>query len=124
MTFVPELPREVWTVQAATFVTWLGNGAVGPFVLVYLHDARGIPVGTAGLVLSAAGAGALAAGPVSGSVADRLGARAVLRISRATPAKLHAGTTRCCAWTGARFRSCGVLGVACAASGSSATVDR
>jgi predicted MFS family arabinose efflux permease len=75
---VPKLPRAVWIVQGATFVTWLGNGAVAPFVLLFLHDARGYPLGTAGLVVAAAGAGALAAGPVAGGLADRLGARAVL----------------------------------------------
>ena len=78
---VRALPREVWTIQGATFVTWLGNGAVGPFMLVYLHDARGFPLGTSGLVVAAAGAGALAAGPAAGSLADRIGARAVLLLS-------------------------------------------
>jgi MFS family permease len=76
-----ELPREVWTIQGATFVTWLGNGAVGPFLLVYLHDARRFPLDTSGVILAAAGAGALVAGPAAGSLADRLGARTVLLLS-------------------------------------------
>ncbi len=83
---VAGLPRHVWVIQGATFVTWLGNGAVAPFVLVYLHEARAYPLGTAGLVVAAAGAGALAAGPVAGSLADRLGARAVLCASLLTGA--------------------------------------
>jgi MFS family permease len=75
---LPKLPREVWIVQGATFATWLGNGAVAPFVLVYLHEVQGFPLGTAGLVVAATGAGALGAGPVAGSLSDRLGPRAVL----------------------------------------------
>jgi hypothetical protein len=46
---VTGLSRHVWVIQGATFVTWLGSGAVAPFVLVYLHEARGYPLGTAGL---------------------------------------------------------------------------
>jgi MFS family permease len=77
----PMLVREIWIVQGATFVTWLGNGAVAPFVLVYLHEVRGFPLGTAGLVVAATGAGALGAGPLAGSLADRVGPRTVLRMS-------------------------------------------
>ena len=33
-------------------MTWPGNGAIGPFVLVYLHDARAFPLDTSGLVVA------------------------------------------------------------------------
>jgi MFS family permease len=115
---LPKLPREVWIVQGATFVTWLGNGAVAPFVLVYLHEVRGVPLGTAGLVVAATGAGALVAGPVAGCLADRIGPRAVLWASLlvgALASALFPLTTT----VGEAALSLAVLGAAGAAFGTS-----
>jgi MFS family permease len=69
------LPREVHLLQSGLVVNALGNGAANPFVVVYLHQVRGIPLGLAGL---AAGTGACAAllGTLwGGSLADRIGSR-------------------------------------------------
>jgi MFS family permease len=75
------LPRAVWVLQAGLLVNWLGNGAVGPFLLIYLHEVRGVPLEVAGFVLAAGPAAALAAGPALGVLADRRGARLVLAAS-------------------------------------------
>jgi len=45
-----------------------------PLVIVYLHDARGIGLGDAGVALAAVGAGGLVATVVAGVLADRVGA--------------------------------------------------
>jgi hypothetical protein len=47
---VARLPRAVYILQAGLLVTAFGNGAANPFLLLYLHDVRGIPLGLAGLV--------------------------------------------------------------------------
>lgn len=69
----PRLSRQLWTLLSGSFFNALGNGVVFPFLLIYLHNVRGIPLGTAGIVLSATSI----AGLVAGSATARSG--------RATP---------------------------------------
>ena len=74
----PHLPRTVWLVQAGGVVNALGNGVVIPFVVIYLHNVRGISFAEAGLALSFAGVTALAAGFAAGPTVDRIGGRNTL----------------------------------------------
>src|SRR5262245_21590498 len=67
------LPRDVYVLQAGLVVNAFGNGAANPFVLLYLHDVRHIPLAVAGLAGAANAFSALVASLVGGSVADRLG---------------------------------------------------
>ena len=60
------------------FVNAFGNGVVYPFLFIYLHNVRGFPLSTAGLVLATNAAVALVYGPVAGTLIDRVGARAML----------------------------------------------
>jgi len=63
---VTRLPRSVYVLQSGLVLNAFGNGAANPFVLLYLHDVRGIPLAAAGLA-SAANAGcALVASLVGG----------------------------------------------------------
>lgn len=72
------LPRELWLVQIGTFVNALGWGAVLPFEVIYLHDARGFSLGAAGLVVGTLTGVAVVAAPLAGPLIDRFGARAVV----------------------------------------------
>jgi MFS family permease len=72
------LPRSVYVLQAGLVVNAFGNGAANPFILLYLHDARGIPLAAAGLAGAANAACALGSSLVGGAVADRLGPRATV----------------------------------------------
>jgi MFS family permease len=74
----PQLSRQLWTLLSGSFFNALGNGVVFPFLLIYLHNVRGISLGTAGLVLAATSVAGLAAGPLSGTLIDHLGPRRVL----------------------------------------------
>ncbi|HEY7018371.1 MAG TPA: MFS transporter [Gaiellaceae bacterium] len=74
----PHLPRTVWLVQVGGVVNALGNGIVIPFVIIYLHNVRGISFPVAGLALSFGGVAALAAGLVAGTTVDRIGGRNTL----------------------------------------------
>ena len=74
----PHLPRTVWLVQAGGVVNALGSGVVIPFVVIYLHNVRGISFAQAGLALSFAGVTALAAGLAAGPAVDRIGGRNTL----------------------------------------------
>jgi MFS family permease len=72
------LPRSVYVLQAGLVLNAFGNGAANPFLLVYLHDERGIPLAAAGLAAATSAGCALVASLLSGAVADRIGARATL----------------------------------------------
>ena len=74
----PRLPRQVWLVQSGGVVNSLGNGIVFPFIVIYLHNVRGISFAQAGFALAVGGAAALAAGLGAGSLVDRIGGRNTL----------------------------------------------
>ena len=74
----PQLPREVWLLQAGGLANMFGNGVVGPFLIIYLHNVRGISLGVAGLIVAANSAAGLVTGFVGGALSDRIGPRAVL----------------------------------------------
>jgi len=73
-----DLPRGVYILQAGLVLNAFGNGAANPFVVLYLHNVRGIPLWVAGLVAATSAGFALASALVAGSVADRRGARATM----------------------------------------------
>ena len=74
----PDLPRPVWLLQAGGLANWLGQGIAYPFLVIYLHNVRGMPLGTAGLVLASSAAVSLLVFPVAGTIVDRVGGRATL----------------------------------------------
>jgi predicted MFS family arabinose efflux permease len=68
----------VWILQAGGLANAFGNGFVLPFLIIYLHNVRGISLAVAGLVAAANGAAALVSGPLAGTLSDRLGPRLTL----------------------------------------------
>jgi MFS family permease len=74
----PDLPRPVWLLQAGGLANMFGNGIVVPFLIIYLHNVRGISLGLAGLVAAMNALAALVSGPVAGALADRIGPRTTL----------------------------------------------
>ena len=76
--FNPDLPPKVWLLQLGVFINFLGNGLVGPFLVIYLHYTRGLPLGIAGSAVALGGVTAVASGLIAGSLADRLGPRNIL----------------------------------------------
>ncbi|MDQ3066453.1 MAG: MFS transporter [Actinomycetota bacterium] len=74
----PQLPRSVQLLQLGGLMNAFGNGLVVPFLLIYLHNDRGIGLGIAGLVLATNAGVSLVAGPVAGALVDRVGPKAML----------------------------------------------
>ncbi|MBA3717563.1 MAG: MFS transporter, partial [Actinobacteria bacterium] len=74
----PQLPRAVWLLQAGGLANMFGNGAVVPFLVIYLHNVHGISLGLAGLIAATNALAALVSGPIAGALADRIGARTTL----------------------------------------------
>jgi MFS family permease len=77
----PGLPRSVQTLQAGGLANSFGNGLAVPFLFIYLHNVRGIDLGTAGLIVGTNGAVGLVAGPLIGSLIDRVGGKRTLMVS-------------------------------------------
>lgn len=75
---IPELPRDGWILLAGDAVSAVGSGLTLPFLLVYLHEVRGLGLGEAGLALSAVALAGFAGNPAGGSLVDRVGGRAAL----------------------------------------------
>ena len=74
----PGLPRAVWLLQGGGLLNWFGNGFVNPFLIIYLHNVKGISLGVAGLVAAANAGAALVSSPLAGTLSDRVGAKATL----------------------------------------------
>src|SRR5437016_7655057 len=74
----PRLPRDVYVLEAGALVNAFGNGVVLPFLLIYLHNVRGIPFGLAGGAAAVQSAAALASGFLGGTLSDRVGPKRVL----------------------------------------------
>ena len=87
----PDLPRSVQTLQAGALLNALGNGLAYPFLFIYLHNVRGIPLGTTGLIVATNAAVGLFAGPASGPLVDRFGGRRMLAAALLTMTAGYAG---------------------------------
>jgi MFS family permease len=74
----PRLPRAVYVLELGALVNAFGNGVVLPFLLIYLHNVRGIPFGLAGSAAAVQSAAALASGFLGGTLSDRAGPKRVL----------------------------------------------
>jgi MFS family permease len=74
----PKLPRTVWILETGFFLNAFGTGIAYPFLVIYLHNVRGIGLGTAGLVVAATGFVGLLFGPLMGRAVDRFGPRPTL----------------------------------------------
>jgi predicted MFS family arabinose efflux permease len=76
------LPAEVWVVFATTLMNRVGMMAL-PFLVLYLTKDLHIDAAHAGIALSVFGVGGLVTAPLSGRLADRIGALSVLQLSLA-----------------------------------------
>src|SRR6266851_5669029 len=65
--FNPDLPRKVWLFQLGVLINFLGNGMVAPFLIIYLHFGRGIPLAVAGSAVALGGITAVTSGLLAGS---------------------------------------------------------
>jgi MFS family permease len=78
---IPQLPRGAKVVLLGDAVSALGQGMSLPFLLLYLHEVRGIDLATAGLVLSTVALASFIGNPIGGWLSDPLGPRTALLIS-------------------------------------------
>jgi MFS family permease len=85
------LPRPVLILQAGNALNYFGYGLILPFEIIYLHQVRGFPTSTAGLVLAATMATAAVATPPTGALLDRYSAKAIVVAGSLASALGYAG---------------------------------
>jgi MFS family permease len=85
------LSGPVIVLQAGTAVNSFGAGLILPFEIIYLHQARGFPTATAGLVLAALMGTAAVVTPPSGALLDRFRAKPILITGNLASALGYAG---------------------------------
>ena len=90
----PGLPRHVWLLQAGVALNFLGNGLVAPYLIIYLHLDRGIPLPLAALAVGSGGILATVSGLVAGPLIDRFGPRACVSLAMAANAVAYAAYTQ------------------------------
>lgn len=90
----PGLPRYAWLLQGGVILNFFGNGLVAPYLILYLHSERGIPLPVASLAVASGGILATTSGLVAGPLIDRVGPRTGLALAMAANAIAYAAYTR------------------------------
>ncbi|MGO9151211.1 MAG: MFS transporter [Acidimicrobiales bacterium] len=75
------LPGTLRVLLAASFVSAIGSGLTLPFLVIYLHQVRHIPLGISGLLIGGVAVLALPVSPLAGALVDRVGAREVVLVA-------------------------------------------
>jgi predicted MFS family arabinose efflux permease len=78
MAFAREQSVAVWVLQLGMLVNFFGNGLVAPFLVLYLHFGRGLPIAVAGAAIATGGITAIASGFLAGWSADRFGPKVTI----------------------------------------------
>jgi MFS family permease len=77
----PGLARQAWLLQAGVVLNFFGNGLVAPYLVIYLHFNRGIPLALAALAIGSGGILATVSGLVVGPLVDRFGPRTCVAVA-------------------------------------------
>jgi MFS family permease len=85
------LSRPVLILQAGNALNYVGYGIVLPFEIIYLHQIRGFPTSTAGLILAATMGTAAIVTPPTGALTDRYSAKAIVVAGSLASALGYAG---------------------------------
>ncbi len=75
------LPGTFRVLLAASFVSSIGSGLTMPFLVIYMHQVRHIPLGISGLLIGGVAVLALPVSPLAGALVDRVGAREVVLVA-------------------------------------------
>ena len=85
------LSRPVLILQGGNALNYFGYGLVLPFEIIYLHQIRGFPTSTAGLVLAATIGTSAIVTPPTGALLDRCSAKAIVVAGSLASALGYAG---------------------------------
>ena len=75
---IPPLGPRAWRFVGGFALSELGTGLTWPFLIIYLHEVRGLSVAMSGLVIATISVSGMVFAPPAGGLADRVGAAPVL----------------------------------------------
>src|SRR5713101_8878159 len=118
------LPRVYWILWTGELINRLGSFVL-PLLALYLTTGRGLSVESVGFVVALWGAGSLAAGPVGGWLADRIGRRRTLIFAQiaGAAAMLHLAFARAPGHIAAAAFLLGLFGLVYRSAESAAVAD-
>ncbi len=90
----PGLSRYAWLLQAGVVLNFFGNGLVAPYLVIYLHFNRAIPLSLAALAIGSGGILATISGLVVGPLVDRFGPRTCVALAMSANAVAYAAYTQ------------------------------
>jgi len=88
---MPDRPTSLRALWVGVGISALGTGLTLPFLVVYLHAVRYVPLPLAGLAVAADGLAALAVSPLAGHLTDRVGPGKVMVVGLALQGLSAAG---------------------------------
>jgi MFS family permease len=88
------LSKQVWLLQAGVMLNFFGNGLVAPYLVIYLHFDRGIPLSLAALAIGSGGILATISGLVVGPLVDRFGPRTCVALAMTANAVAYGAYTQ------------------------------
>src|SRR4029077_3242964 len=90
----PGLSEQAWLLQAGVVLNFFGNGLVAPYLVIYLHFERGIPLSLAAPAVGSGGILATISGLVVGPLVDRFGPRTCVALAMTANAVAYAAYTQ------------------------------
>ena len=90
----PGLSKQAWLLQAGVVLNFFGNGLVAPYLVIYLHFDRGIPLSLAALAIGSGGILATISGLVVGPLVDRFGPRTCVAVAMTANAIAYGSYTQ------------------------------
>jgi MFS family permease len=106
---IPPLGPRAWRFVGGFALSELGTGLTWPFLIIYLHEVRGLSVATSGLVIATISVSGMVFAPPAGGLADRVGAAPVL-VASTLVAALGTAAFAFVDSTGAAFAAAAVYG--------------
>ena len=76
------LRKPTWVLTGAWTVNALAYSIIYPFLPLYLHEVRGIPMATVGMIFPLMGGALIAAPPLAGAMVDRFGRVPMLQVGQ------------------------------------------
>jgi MFS family permease len=90
----PDLSKQAWLLQAGVVLNFFGNGLVAPYLVIYLHFERGIPLSLAAVAIGSGGILATISGLVVGPLVDRFGPRSCVALAMSANAVAYGAYTQ------------------------------